>query len=87
MCTKENANKIFEDIDVNKTGKIKSSVFINYIEKIGKENPNYEFYSQINNSLATKSEKIFEKLKKISKKLENYNELEMISDINWYIYL
>ena len=81
---KEISKKIFEELDVNKTGIIKIDDFLDYInEKLQTPTEFYPFYEQIMEELVGKSEKIILKLKKLKQKSYLANDHEALDDIDW----
>lgn len=82
---KEISKKIFQDLDVNKTGIIKIDDFLDYItERLNSQNEFLPFYELIMDELVGKSEKIILKLKKLKQKAISSNDAESIEDIEWY---
>jgi Ca2+-binding EF-hand superfamily protein len=87
--TKEKAQNIFNVLDVDKKGEIKTEEFIENITS-GKlkesETEDYKMFVElINKQLVTRSEKIIEKLKKIKKKAWTVHDKETCDDIDWII--
>lgn len=86
--SKEKAQLIFDELDHNKKGKIKSADFIEQIIGNKKLESNEElnmFMDQVNESLITKSERVIEKLKKIKNKAWLAGDNESQDEIDWII--
>jgi hypothetical protein len=78
----ESSKKIFEDLDKNKSGKIKTDDFLDYLsEKLRTETNFQPFYLLIMDELVGRSEKIIIKLKKMKPHLVNHPESQ--DDIDW----
>lgn len=79
---KESSKQIFEDLDKNRSGKIKTDDFLDYLsEKLHSENNFQPFYLLIMDELVGKSEKIIIKLKKMKHHLIDHPE--SLEDIDW----
>lgn len=81
---KEISRKIFEELDVNKTGTINTDDFIYYVSEKLHTSEFYPFYEQIMGELEGKSEKIILKLKKLKQKSYIANDTESLNDIDWF---
>jgi hypothetical protein len=84
---KEISRKIFEELDVNKTGNIKIDDFLDYISEKLHTSEFYPFYEQIMGELVGKSEKIILKLKKLKQKSYIANDTEALDDIDWFHFI
>ena len=83
---KNKAKELFEMLDKDKKGKIEKSAFIEYITNYNQtisDSSIKNFFELINNELASKSEKIISKLKKLREKSYIQNDNESVNDINW----
>ena len=75
---------IFQDLDKNKTGKIKIEEFLDYITERLKDQTRFQpFYEHIMEELVGVSEKIIFKLKKIRQKAFLANDNEALEDLEW----
>lgn len=82
----EEAQKIFQDLDVEKTGKVKIEKFVEAITLSQKGQSSYSnVLKQINDGLVTVSERIILKLKKLKNKAVYTSDRESLEDIDWYI--
>ena len=80
----EEAKKIFQDLDVEKTGRIKIENFIEAITLSQKNSTPYSsLLKQINDELTTVSERIITKLKKMKQKATYSSDTESLEDIDW----
>lgn len=86
IVTKENAERFFNSIDVNHTGKISIDDAFKDLEKNKTKNANYALaFTKLCNYYSTKSEIVIERLAKISKYFDDKKEVELKNDVNWII--
>lgn len=83
--TKEAAKEIFQELDTEKIGKIKTADFIDYLQKSHPQSNFAFFYSLLSNELVSKSEKIILKLKRLKEKAFLSKENDSLDDIDWMI--
>src|SRR4051794_897335 len=84
--SKEDASKIFEEIDIEKTGKIKTEDFINALESGDKQKQHFsKFYESINKELISTGDKIIHTLRKIKNKAFLKDDMESVKEIEWII--
>jgi Ca2+-binding EF-hand superfamily protein len=84
--TKESAKAIFDELDINKSGKVKTDHFVEYVSKQStKQRRSHfnKFYELMSRELVSKSEKIILKLKKIKHKAYIANDSDTLDDIDW----
>jgi Ca2+-binding EF-hand superfamily protein len=82
----EEAQKIFQDLDPDKTGKVKMEKFVEAITLSQKSQSSYSnILKQINDGLITVSERIIMKLKKLKNKATFTSDMESLEDIEWYL--
>ena len=78
------ANELFLELDTEKSGKIKKSKFVEYLNKYPSTDKAFKsFYDTINEELYSKSEKIISKLKKLKEKHYVKEDKDTLSDIDW----
>jgi hypothetical protein len=78
------AQKIFQDLDADKTGKVKFEKFVEAITLSQKGQSTYSnALKLINDSLVTVSERIIIKLKKLKNKASFTSDVESQEDIDW----
>ena len=79
------STKLFMEMDTNKTGKVNKGNFVEYVLKNHSTDIAIKsFYETVNEELCSKSEKIILKLKKLREKEYVKNDMETLSDVNWY---
>jgi Ca2+-binding EF-hand superfamily protein len=79
-------NKIFNQLDVDGSGKVSVSTLVEHVLK--KENEGrglQDIFKKINDQLTTKSERIILKLKKLKEKAAFKNDAESLDDLDWYV--
>ena len=81
---KNKTKELFERLDKHKKGKIKKSVFVEYlVNNTGFDSNFKNFFDIINLELVSKSEKIVSILKRLRTKLNAHKDFDSVEDINW----
>ena len=84
--SKEDASKIFQELDTEKCGKIKTGDFIHALETGDIHKRIFsKFYESINKELVSTGEKVIDVLKKIKRKAFLKDDLESVKEIDWII--
>ncbi len=82
---KEEAKKIFQDLDIEKSGQVNIEKFVEAITLSQKNSSSYSnLLKQINEELITISERIIMKLKNLKKKATFSSDMASLEDIDWY---
>ena len=80
----EEAKKIFQDLDIDKTGQLQIEKFVEAITLSQKSSTSYSnILKQINEGLITVSERIMIKLKKMKHRATFSSDTESLEDIDW----
>ncbi len=83
--TKEQAKAIFDEIDYEKNGKVDSEAFMERMSKSQINSAYNQFFDLVEKDLATPSDKIIIKLKKLKSKSYIEKDTESVHDIDWYV--
>jgi hypothetical protein len=80
----EDLNKIFNQLDLDSSGKVSVSSLVEHVLKKENEGRDLEhIFKKINDQLTTKSERIILKLKKLKEKAAFRNDAESLDDLDW----
>jgi hypothetical protein len=80
----EDLNKIFNQLDLDSSGKVSVSSLVEHVLKKENEGRGLEhIFKKINDQLTTKSERIILKLKKLKEKAAFRNDAESLDDLDW----